>query len=268
MLKRETIDGVELAFADEGAGPAVVLLHPFPVDHRVWADNVPALLSIGRRVVAVDYPGFGASPAPPTPWSIADLARLVVGLMDRLELARATIAGESMGGYVALALAAQAPARLASLILADTRAAADGPAARLGRANALDAIRTRGVPAFLEQSVPRLLAPEADPALVSRVRALAETRAQSLIDAVSALRDRPDRSAELGAITCPTLVMVGSADQVTPSADVQQLAAGIAGARFIEIPGVGHLSNIEAPAAFNQAVVEFLSAVATREAAQ
>lgn len=268
MLRRERIDGVELAFQDEGeqgqqnkAG-AIVLLHAFPVDHRVWADNVPPLVAAGHRVVAIDYPGFGASPSPPAPWSIADLARLVVGLLDRLKLASATVVGESMGGYAALALAAQAPTRLERLVLADTRATADAAAARLGRANALESIRTRGVPAFLDGSVPRLLAPDAVPALVARVRALAETRAQSLLDAVVALRDRPDRSGELGAIRCPTLAIVGAADQVTPPADVRQMADGIAGARFVEIPGAGHLSNIEAPAAFNRALLDFLSTTA------
>ena len=257
-IRRERIDGTEVAFQDEGSGPAVLLLHPFPLDHRVWADNVSALVADGRRVVALDYPGFGQSPAPAAPQSIADLAKLAVGLMDRLGLETATVAGESMGGYIALAMAAQAKHRVKALILADTRALADPPATRLGRAKALEAIQTKGVPAYLDQAVPKLVAPDADDALLARVRALAETKAQSLTAAIEALRDRPDRSGELGAITCPTLVVVGAEDQAMPVPEMRQMADAIPGARFVEIPAVGHLSNFEAPAAFNDAVLDFL----------
>ena len=97
--------------------------------------------------------------------------------------------------------------------------------------------------------------------MVAQVRALAETRAQSLMDAVAALRDRPDRTPVLASIACPTLAIVGAADQVTPPADVRQMAGGIAGARLVEIPGAGHLANIEAPAAFNRALLDFLAAL-------
>jgi 3-oxoadipate enol-lactonase len=260
MLRREQIDGVEIAFDDDGAGPAVVLLHPFPLDHRAWSDNAPALVAAGYRVVAPDYPGFGASPAPAAPLSIAAIAHLVVGLLDRLSLPQAAVVGESMGGYIALALAAEARPRLAALVLADTRAAGDGMAALAGRAAAIQAIGTQGVSTYLDQSIPRLLAPDAPAATASRARSLAETKAQTLLDGIAALRDRPNRTAELGALACPTLVLVGSADQVTPAAEMRQMAAAIAGARFVELPGVGHLSNLEAPGAFNQAVLEHLNA--------
>jgi len=264
MLRREQIDGVEIAFEDGGAGPAVVLLHPFPLDHRGWSDNTPALVAAGYRVVAPDYPGFGASPPPAAPLSIAALAHLMVGLLDRLSLPRAAVVGESMGGYIALALAAEARSRLAALVLADTRAAADSMAALAGRATAIDAIGARGVPAYLDQSIPRLLAPDAPAATVARARSLAEAKPRSLLDGIAALRDRPNRTAELGAIACPTLVLVGSADQVTPAAEMRQMAAAIAGARFVELAGVGHLSNLEAPDAFNRAVLEHLNSVGER----
>src|SRR5262249_44438466 len=98
----------------------------------------------------------------------------------------------------------------------------------------------------------------ASPAVVARVRALAETRTASLRAGIEALRDRPDRSRELGAIACPTLVVCGAADQVTPAAEMKQMAAAIAGARFVPIADAGHLAHIEAPAAFLDAVTSFL----------
>jgi len=93
---------------------------------------------------------------------------------------------------------------------------------------------------------------------VAHVRSRAETRAASLRAGIEALRDRPDRSAELGAIACPTLVVCGVADQVTPLAEMKQIAGAISGARFVPIADAGHLSHLEAPGAFLNAVASFL----------
>lgn len=236
-----------------------MLLPPFPFDRRVWSANAPAIVAAGFRVIAVDYPGFGASRSPaPAEITIATIAASMAALLDKLGVARATLLGLSMGGYVALAFAALFPQRLSALVLADTRASADTPAARQGRAQALDTLATRGVDAYLEQSLPRLLAPEASPALLSSARALAEERPEALASGIAALRDRPDRTADALRITCPTLLLVGAGDQVTPPAEMRTLAGTIPGARFVELPGTGHLTNLEVPAAFNRAVIEFL----------
>jgi pimeloyl-ACP methyl ester carboxylesterase len=99
------------------------------------------------------------------------------------------------------------------------------------------------------------------------VLARAETRAASLRAGVEALRDRPDRTAELGAIACPTLVVCGAEDQVTPAAEMKQIADAIAGARFVPIAEAGHLSHIEAPGPFLDAVSSFLDSTAEGRAA-
>ena len=254
---------VTVAFDDAGSGPAIVLLPPFPFDRRVYAANARALLASGQRVIALDYPGFGQSPplaATPTGAALAmtALAEQVRALMDRLEVASATLLGLSMGGYVALAFAARFPRYLRALVLADTRAAADGPAARDGRATALRTIDAQGVDAYLTQSLPRLLAPDARAELLAAVHGLAERRATTLRAGIAALRDRPDRTGELGHIACPTLVLCGAVDQVSPTAEMRGIAAAIAGSRFVELAGAGHLSNLEAPAAFDAALGDFL----------
>lgn len=240
----------------------MLLLPPFPFDRRIWAANAAALLAAGRRVIAVDYPGFGETPplALDGPLTIAAIADAVAALLDRLELRRATLVGLSMGGYVALAFLATFADRVDALVLADTRAAADSPTARQGRAQALDTLAQRGADAYLEQSLPKLLAPDATPALLAVVQALAERRPATLAASIAALRDRPDRSGLPARIACPTLVLVGARDQITPPAEMRALATAIAGARFTEIAGAGHLSNLEAPAAFNGALLDFLNA--------
>jgi pimeloyl-ACP methyl ester carboxylesterase len=115
----------EIAYDDAGAGgPAapVVLLHPFPFDRRYWAATAAALAP-AYRVLSVDARGFGEAPAS-GPFAIADLADDLAALLDALGIAAATLVGLSMGGYAALAFARRHPARLAALVLADTRAAA------------------------------------------------------------------------------------------------------------------------------------------------
>src|SRR5262249_39589621 len=103
--------------------------------------------------------------------------------------------------------------------------------------------------------------PNAEPAVVTRVLAMCERRVESLIGALAALRDRLDRRALLPGIGCPTLVVVGSEDTVTPPEESRAMAAAIPNARLIEIPRAGHLSNLEAPSEFNRAVAEFLNEI-------
>jgi pimeloyl-ACP methyl ester carboxylesterase len=253
-------EATPIGYDDRGTGPALVLLHPFPLTRTTWAGLADALAA-HRRVIAVDARGFGDAPLA-GPYAIADIADDLAALLDRLAISRATVLGMSMGGYAALAFAARHRERLSALVLADTRAAADSAEVRAGRAAALATLADAGPAAYLAASLPRLLSPHAPPALVSHVRGRAETRAASLRAGIEALRDRPDRSAELGAIACPTLVVCGTEDQVTPAAEMKQIAAAIAGARFVPIAGAGHLSHVEAPGAFLHAVTAFVDTVA------
>ena len=258
---------VQLECSDRGQGEAIVLLPAFPFDRRFWSANTPALVAAGFRVLAVDYPGFGRAAAPPpADLSIARIAGGVADLLDRLRIDRATVIGLSMGGYVAFAFAASFAGRLRALVLAGTRPAADAPAARQGRAQALETIASRGADAYLEQSLPRLLAPDAPPALLAALRALADDRADTLAAGIAALRDRPDRAAEAPRITCPTLLLAGALDQIVPPAELRALAERMPAARFVELPGAGHLCNLEARAAFDGHVLDFLRALPGRPA--
>ena len=253
---------LDLAFDDRGAGEAVVLLPPFPFDRRFWRQTSAAIADAGFRAIAVDYPGFGPEgPAAPAALSIASIADRTAGLLHQLGVERAAVLGMSMGGYVALAFAARFRERLRAVILADTRATADTAAALGGRAQALETLASRGVEAYLDGSLPRLLAPDAPPATVAAARALAVTRAEALVAGIGALRDRPDRTTDAEALACPALVVCGAVDQVVPPAEMRALAAVIPGARFVEVPGAGHLSSLEAPALFNGAVLAFLSSL-------
>ena len=249
----------EIAYDDAGAGgPAapVVLLHPFPFDRRYWAATAAALAP-AYRVITLDARGFGEAAAS-GPFEIADLADDLAALLDALGVAAVTVVGLSMGGYTALAFAQRHPARLAALVLSDTRAAADSPETRRAREDARALIESSGTSTYLDRSLPRLLAPDAPPALLARARALAETRGERIIAGLAALRDRPDRTSELGAVRCPTLVLAGARDQVVPLDEMRGMSAAIPHARFVALDGIGHLASLEAPAPFVAALRAFL----------
>jgi 3-oxoadipate enol-lactonase len=237
-------------------GVPCVLLHPFPFNRRYFADTARRIEARALTIVP-DLRGFGES-EPSDAFSIAELADDVAALLDQMKIDRAVVAGLSMGGYVALAFAAKYPTRLRGLVLADTRAGADSPEARAGREAALDLVQSQGAAALLESQLPKLLAPTASDQLRAEARALAEPRPATLIAAIQALRDRPDRRDELARITCPTLVVVGTEDPITPPAEAAALATAIPRAVLLELPGAGHLSSLEAPTPFAQALLGFL----------
>jgi 3-oxoadipate enol-lactonase len=246
----------QLAYESVGSGPVLVLVHAFPFDSRMWRKTAAALAG-QRRVITPDMRGFGLSDLGSGAFSMADLADDLAALLDALDLPAATLGGMSMGGYVALAFARRHRDRLKSLVLADTKAAADTPEARQGREAAIALVEKQGVAALLEKQIPRLLSTSASDRLRAEVRTLGTQQADAVIAAIRALRDRPDRTAELPEISVPTLVVVGSDDALSPPAEARAMAAALPHARVAEIPGAGHLSNLENPGAFAAALAGF-----------
>jgi 3-oxoadipate enol-lactonase len=247
----------QLSYEAHGAGKTLVLVHAFPLDGRMWSETAHAL-SDRCRVLTPDMRGFGGSDLGSGTPSIADMADDVAALLDSLGIERATVGGLSMGGYVSLAFAARHPSRLDGLVLADTRAAADSQAAHAGRAAAIALVETEGVPAYVERQLAALLSPAAPEAVRDQVRDLGKQSRDGVLAGIKALRDRPDRRAELAAIACPTLVIVGTEDKISPPAEMAEMARSIQGARLVEIPGAGHLSNLERPSQFTAAIASFI----------
>lgn len=251
-MQLETARGIFGVTDSRGSGPALVLLHPFPLDRRAFDTLIPTL-SDRHRVLTVETRGFGESPARGS-FSIADLADDVAAVLDRLSIERASVLGNSMGGYTALAFAARHRARLDRLILVDTRANADGPEAIAARNTAIETIIGKGAAAYLAGTEDRLLGPKANRPLRDLVKNLVDQPGASLIAALHALRDRPNREPELGTIVAPTLVVCGEHDAVTPPDVARALAAAIPNARYVGIPDVGHLVPLEAPTALAAAI--------------
>jgi pimeloyl-ACP methyl ester carboxylesterase len=262
-----TVNGARLAYRDRGQGrpAALLLIHGFPLDHRMWAAQL-AGLSAHARVIAPDLRGFGRSAAAPLarPLTMDQHADDLAGLLDHLGIGSAVVAGLSMGGYIAFAFWRRHRARVQALVLADTRAEGDSPQAQANRDASAAKVRAAGVAAIAGDMLPRLLAPAglANPRLAERMRAMmADQPAETVIAALGGLRDRPDSRPTLPAITVPTLVLVGAHDALTPPADATALAATIPGARLVIIPAAGHMSPLENPRAVNAALRSFVCAV-------
>ncbi len=243
-----------------GAGPSIVLVHGYPFDGAMWSGTARALAT-RFRVLKPDLPGRGETAAP-SGGSVEDYADFLEAVLAALP-EPAGLAGFSMGGYVALALAKRNPARLAALALVDTRAQADDEAGRAKREEAIATVRTAGPAAIADAMMPKLLAPASlsNKDLVERVRRIIQRQKPETVEAdLTALRDRPDSRAALPAIAIPTLVVVGVEDALTPPADAEAMAAAIPGARLATIPGAGHLTPMERPGAVAAALGDFFAA--------
>jgi len=258
------IRGTRVHYVDSGSGSeAVLLLHAFPLNAGMWAGQVAAL-SARYRVIAPDFPGFGGSDARPGPSTMQVLAADAFDLLGRLRVERAAVVGLSMGGYVAFELFRQRPEFVTALALCDTRAGADTSDGAKGReAFALEAL-DKGLAWVADQLRPKLLGPRANAQVVSTVRAqIASATPAGVAAAQRGMAARPDSTPTLATVRCPTLVLVGTEDVLTPPAESRRMAAAIAGARLVEFEGVGHLSNLEGPEAFNQALLGFLDSLPT-----
>jgi 3-oxoadipate enol-lactonase len=212
----------------------------------MWQPQVEAL----GDILTPDLRGFGTR-ANDT-GSLADMADDVAGMIRE----PVVLCGLSMGGYVALAFARKYPEKLRALILADTKAQADGITGKANRDKMIEFAQTHTARDVIDSMMPKMAI---TPRAIEQVRAIASMQPiAGIMNAVRAMRDRPDSSDVLPAIRVPTLVIIGSEDQLTPMPLARSLAGRITGAKLVVIPGAGHISNLENPAAFTQALREFL----------
>jgi len=165
-----------------------------------------------------------------------------------------------MGGYIALPFYAKYGHLVSRLILADTRARADNEMEKGGRTEMIAALEQSGAAILPDRMLPRLLKPNPSNDVVQEVRhIISDTTASAAIFALMAMRDRPDASTVLHRISCPTLVIAGEHDAVTRLEECRAMADTVSSGSFVVIPNAGHLSNLENPAAFNEALDAFLT---------
>ncbi|MBU6479056.1 MAG: alpha/beta fold hydrolase [Nitrospirae bacterium] len=256
------VNGITIAYSDQGTGLPIVFLHAFPLNRTMWATQENALSS-QFRIITLDLRGHGESDAPLWRYTLDQAADDVCALLDHLAIQRALFVGLSMGGYILLAFYRKYAARMKGLILADTRAQADTAEGKDGRFQMAQIAYKKGPSAIADIMIPKLLSPatiQARPEIVQKVRAMIEgNQISGIAGDLMAMAERPDSIPLLAQITCPTQIIVGKLDQATPPSDAELMAEKIPGARITIIPNAAHLANLEQPEAFNQIVASFAS---------
>lgn len=248
---------------EAGRGPAVVLLHAFPLNASMWSQQREALAP-HYRVICPDQRGFGGTQLGHDDPALDEVADDVVAMLDARKVGTFVLGGLSMGGYVAMALLRRHPDRVSGLVLADTKAAADAPEAAANRLRIADAVIEAGNASLLvDELLPKLLGAttkERRPLVWGRVKALVERApAYAVAWAQRAMAARPDSSDTLRSVGVPTLVIRGDEDELSSAADASAMADAVPGAKLVTIPQAGHLANVEAPEEFNAALLEFLA---------
>jgi pimeloyl-ACP methyl ester carboxylesterase len=264
-----TASGVRVRVAESGAGRTLLLLHGLFLDHTTWEPLCDALPG-GLRMVAPDLPGFGASEKPTPgryPYGIEALAEAVADLYAGLELGRASVVGQCLGGAVALELAARHPELVSRLVLVNPLCEAPhlGPYGRMALLPFVGGFTfkqlwTRSVfRAFFRD---RLLAPGANidaARLDAYYQTFSEPRARaSALETLRSTFDTRGIVAKTRGVRAPTLVVWGSADRVVPPRLGQKLAREIHGARF-EVLDAGHALQEERPLELARSIRSFLA---------
>ena len=250
-MERTEVDGLEIAYRRSGDGPPIVFLHGTAADSRVWRTQLDELAD-EFTVVAWDEPGAGGSSDPPEDFGLAQYADALAAFLSALSVGPAHVAGLSWGGVLAQELYRRHPTAVASLILAGTYAGWKGSLSKAeGARRVVTILEQTSVPEEDFAAALHGLFGEHPPAgVVAELDAImADARAGSV------------RSELLSQIEVPTLLIWGESDIRSPLHVADQLHENIPGARLVVIPGAGHVSNMEQPAAFNRAIREFCAEV-------
>lgn len=241
----------------------VLLIHAFPLDARMWDGLGDELRDAGWRVAAPSLPGFGGTPDAGSVMSMGAAADRCLQSLAAVGIERPVVCGLSMGGYVAFELWRMARQGVAGLVLANTRSGADTPEAADGRRALAARLRAEGT-GFLVAEPPPLLAAADGEGLWPSVRAtIADQPAEAIAAAAEDMAERPDSTQDLGTIDVPSLVVTSSADRLIPPDVSLEMVQHLEGAQSITIEGAGHLSNLEAPEAFSEALRGFLEGFTT-----
>jgi 3-oxoadipate enol-lactonase len=253
-----TVDGARLFYRFDGRsdGPVLVLSNSLGTDLSMWEPQIEALAQ-HFRILRYDSRGHGNSDVSPGPYDIALLGRDVLALLDGLGLERVHFCGLSKGGMVGMWLGTNAPERVERLILCNTSAQIGAPEIWNQR---IETVSRHGMAAIVPAVLERWFTPafrRASPDIVEQARRmLVATPAAGYAACCAAVRDMDQRET-IGSIRAATLVTAGAQDAATPPDHARLIAERIAGAQLVELDAA-HLSNLEQPADFTAAVLNFL----------
>jgi pimeloyl-ACP methyl ester carboxylesterase len=260
-VKSIQVNGTDFYYLDRGNGLPMVFLHGFPFDHSMWQGQVEGLAS-RYRVIVPDLRGFGRSRSNDELVSMSQFADDLAALLENAGIAEPVVlCGLSMGGYIAFQFWRRHRNWLRALVLCDTRAEADPADTAVARLVTADRVLREGPKFLADGMIPKLFSIKTQqhrPDIVDATRlAILAADPHGVAAAARGMAERPDMSASLAEIKCPTLVMVGQEDVFSPPDGMRQMAAAIPGASFVEISSGGHMAPLENPTEANAALTEF-----------
>lgn len=255
---RAKVNGIEMAYTDEGEGTCLLLVHGFPLSRAVWSKQVEAFKG-SYRVIAPDLRGFGKTASTASPSPMSRFAEDLYALAHHLEAGPVILVGHSMGGYAALAFAKAHPMAVRALALVGTKAGPDAPEVAGARRALAKQVREEGASVVIHAMAPKMLSDaNSDKAMAAAVRGfMAPSKPEGVIRALLGMADRPDARPWLAKLEMPVLVIAGLEDTLIPPSESQAMAKAIHGAHLRLIPEAGHLVAFEQPDAFNLALWEW-----------
>lgn len=246
-----------ISYTDVGKGEALVLIHAFPTDERLWEPQ-RAGLSQKFRVITLDLWGFGkSSSVDGKAVTMTEYADEVKQLLDRLHIHKAIIGGESMGGYIALAYLEKYPDSVSGLILSDTQSIADSEEAKAKREATAVEVLEHGTAKLISGFMPKALSPQAPEQMRKFLQTILES--QSTTAVASALRGmalRSDTSKLLSTSQLPILIITGDQDTLISPQQSEAMHHLAKNSKLVTLANAAHLSNLEQPAQWNEAVID------------
>ncbi len=243
-MKKVILNGIPIAYERRGRGVPLVLIHGFPLDHTIWEPIVP-LLENDFDLILPDLRGFGESEAGAVDFSMSDCAVDMAGLLDRLSIEKAAVAGHSMGGYVALAFARLYPKRLSGLGLVASQALADPPERKAARYLEAERVLSQGAGEVAEGMSVKLTSNTSLQAALKEL--VLRQRPEGLASALRAMAERPDSTPFLSKFDFPVVIVHGRADMLIPVERAREVRARVRQGNLVEIEGVGHMPMMDAP---------------------
>jgi 3-oxoadipate enol-lactonase len=259
---RATVNGVGLHYESQGDGPAVVFVHGLGGTSNVWHAQ-KATLSRSFRVITYDLSGSGRSDRAARSVSLEGWADELAGLMDHAGVAEAVIVGHSLGTVVAQKFAAKYPPRAKAVVLAGALVEL-GPAGKEGFTKRAETVEKEGMIGVADTVMTGALSPgtrEGNPALAGMVREMLLSNEPACYAAACRALIAGSAKEDQAKVRCPTLLVVGDQDPVTPLALQRQIASAIPNSRIRVVPNTAHLTMLETPGAFNAILLEFLATV-------
>lgn len=260
------VNNLAVSYTDNGPdeSPVIIFIHGFPLNKTTWDNQVDAMKE-DYRVISYDIRGHGDSETGNEDFSIQLFVNDLINLMDTLKIAKASLCGLSMGGYIALNAIENHPERFDALVLSDTNCIADPPQVKQKRLDTIGSIKAFGVEKYVNDSIVNLFAAESfsthKEAISDVKEMILNTTEQSLSRTLLALSTRKATCSKLPEITIPVLFLVGEKDKITPPEASELMHEKIKNSTLHIISHAGHLSNMENSDEFNKHLKTFFATI-------